>query len=371
MSDTIYKIFTLSPGSTSTKLALYENENCVFKASVQHDTEKLKSFAEIADQLPYRLETISDELKKANMTLDGTAAYAAYCGALAPLAGGTYPVNEMMLHHATIGYSIIHPAMLGSRIIDALARQYGGQAFAVDPPDVDEYDQIARVTGLKEIWRESRVHALNQKETARRYAAKIGKRYEDCNLIVAHMGGGVSVMAHKQGRMVDGNDCANGEGPMSANRPGALPALLLAKLCYSGKYSEKDMHTLLSKRGGFLDHLDTDDGLEVVRRIQAGDQYAKLIYDAMAYQVAKQIGADAVVLAGKVDGIILTGGMSQGAYLVSEITRQVDWIAPVEVFAGDFEMDALANGALRVLRGEEAPKVYTGEPVWNGFVPEE
>lgn len=371
MPEKVYKVFTLSPGSTSTKLAIYENEHCVFKANVAHDTEKLKSFQEISDQLPYRLETIATELEKGGMTLDNTDGYAAYSGALAPLAGGTYPVNDMMLHHATIGYSIIHPAMLGSRIIDALAKQYGGQAFAVDPPDVDEYDQIARVTGLKEVWRESRVHALNQKETARRYAAKLGKKYEDCNLIVAHMGGGVSVMAHRKGRMVDGNDCGNGEGPMSANRPGALPALLLAKLCYSGKYSEKDMHTLLSKRGGFLDHLGTDDGLEVVKRIQAGDQYAKLIYDAMAYQVAKQIGADAVVLGGQIDGIILTGGMAHGEYLVSEITKRVDWIAPVVVYGGDFEMDALCNGALRVLRGEEAPKVYTGEPVWNGFVPEE
>ncbi len=370
MPEKTYKIFTLSPGSTSTKLAIYENENCVFKVNVAHDTEKLKSFKEISDQLPYRLETIRDELSKAGMTLDGTDGYAAYCGALAPMPSGSYPVNAKMLEHATIGYSIIHPAMLGSRIIDQLARQYGGQAFAVDPPDVDEYDQISRVTGLKDIWRESRVHALNQKETARRYAAKIGEKYEDCNLIVAHMGGGVSVMAHKRGRMVDGNDCANGEGPMSANRPGAVPALQLAQLIYSGKYSEKEMINLLRKGGGFLSHLDTDDGLEIMRRIESGDKYAKLIYDAFAYQVAKQIGADAVTLEGRVDGIILTGGMANGDYLVSEIKKRVSWIAPVEVYAGDFEMDALAGGALRVLRGEEAPKVYTGEPVWSGFVAE-
>ncbi|MDO4573341.1 MAG: butyrate kinase, partial [Clostridia bacterium] len=349
MTDKVYKIFTLSPGSTSTKLAIYENENCVFKANVAHDTEKLKSFREVSEQLPYRLETIAEELRKADMTLDGTDGYAAYCGALAPMPSGTYPVNEMMLHHATIGFSIIHPAMLGSRIIDALARQYGGQAFAVDPPDVDEYDQISRVTGLKDIWRESRVHALNQKETARRYAAKLGRRYEELNLIVAHMGGGVSVMAHRGGRMVDGNDCANGEGPMSANRPGALPALQLAQLIYSGRYAEKDMIGMLRKGGGFLSHLDTDDAREIGRRIEAGDKYAKLVYDAFAYQVAKQIGADAVTLGGKVDGIILTGGMANDKYLVAEISGRVDWIAPVQVYAGDFEMDALCNGALRVL----------------------
>lgn len=362
-----YRIFTLSPGSTSTKLGMFENERCIFSANVAHDGAKLAEFKEIGDQLDYRRDTILEELAKAGIGLEGTDAFAALSGGLVSLPGGTYPVNDTLLHHAQVGFTIKHPAMLGAQLVDAFAKSYGGMAFVVDPPDVDEYPEISRVTGLSEIYRESRIHALNHKEAARRYAAMVGKPYESLNLIVAHMGGGISVVAHAKGRMVDGNDCANGEGPMSPNRPGALPAMQLMRLCYSGKYTEKEMHTLLSKRAGLLDHLGTDDGREVGRRIQAGDKYAKLIYDAMIYQIAKQVGADAVTLRGEVNGIVLTGGMANDKYLVETLKTQIEWIAPVHVFAGDFELDALAKGALRVLTGVETPKNYTGIPVWTGF----
>ncbi|PKN28326.1 MAG: butyrate kinase [Deltaproteobacteria bacterium HGW-Deltaproteobacteria-21] len=362
-----YRIFAINPGSTSTKIALFENETEVFASSVSHDAARLEEFREIGDQLPYRKETIMRELAKCNISLRGTDAFAGRGGGLVGLEGGTYIINETLLHHARIGFTVKHPATLGSQLAHEFAATYGGKPFVVNPPDVDEFDPVARVSGLSDVYRESRGHPLNQKEVAIRYARDVGKRYEDLNLVISHIGGGVSVTAHKRGRMADSSDVINGDGPMAPTRAGAIPATAIIKMCFSGKYTEREMYDRITKTGGLVDHLGTSDVTEVLKRIRNKDGYAKIVYDAMIYQIAKNIGAYATVLKGRVDAILLTGGIAHDDYLVDRITDRVKYIAPVVVYAGEFEMEALAAGALRVLTGQEQAKTYTGRPVWDGF----
>ena len=362
-----YKVFAINPGSTSTKIAMFEGEKEIFSRNISHDAEKLKEFKEISDQLPYRKETILSELAQAGIDLKDMDAFAAYSGGLNSMVGGIYPVNDILLQHSREGLTVKHPAILGAQLIHAFSEEYGAPAMLVNPPDVDEFEDLARVTGLKGVYRESRIHVLNQKEVAIRYAAELGKKYEECNFVVCHVGGGLSISAHKHGLMVDGNDVLNGDGPMAPNRSGEVPAVPLIKMCFSGKYTEKEMIAKISKTGGLLGHLGTDDARVIDERIEKGDKYAKLIFDAMAYQLGKYIGSYAVVLEGKVDGIILTGGVSKDKYFTDQIVKRCSWIAPIKIYGGDFEMEALASGAIRALSGEEKMKEYTGKPVWSGF----
>ncbi len=362
-----YKVFAINPGSTSTKIAMFEGDKEVFSKNVSHDAEKLKEFKEISDQFDYRKETILKELAEAGQTLEGVDAFSARGGGLVNVEGGVYKVGEKLLEHARVGYTVKHPATLGAQLADAFAKEYGGVAFVVNPPDVDEFTDVARVTGLKGIYRESRIHALNQKEIGIRYAAKLGKKYEDLNLIICHIGGGISVTAHNHGKMVDSNDIANGDGPMAPTRCGQLPVKDVVTMCFSGKYTEKEMREKITKTGGLVDHLGTSDAREVTEMIKNGNQYAKLIYDAMIYEIGKTAGSMAAVLCGKVDGIIFTGGISHDKYVVEKLTEMLSFIAPITVMAGEFEMEALAAGAIRVLSGKEEAKTYTGIPVWNGF----
>lgn len=362
-----YKVFAINPGSTSTKIAMFEGDKEVFSKNVSHDAEKLKEFKEISDQFDYRKETILKELAEAGQTLEGVDAFSARGGGLVNIEGGVYKVGEKLLEHARVGYTVKHPATLGAQLADAFAKEYGGVAFVVNPPDVDEFTDVARVTGLKGVYRESRIHALNQKEIGIRYAAKLGKKYEDLNLIICHIGGGISVTAHNHGKMVDSNDIANGDGPMAPTRCGQLPVKDVVNMCYSGKYTEKEMREKITKTGGLVDHLGTSDAREVTEMIKNGNQYAKLIYDAMIYEIGKTAGSMAAVLCGEVDGIIFTGGISHDKYVVEKLTRMLSFIAPITVMAGEFEMEALAAGAIRVLSGKEEAKTYTGIPVWNGF----
>ena len=362
-----YKVFAINPGSTSTKIAMFEGDKEVFSKNVSHDAEKLKEFKEISDQFDYRKETILKELAEAGQTLEGVDAFSARGGGLVNVEGGVYKVGEKLLEHARVGYTVKHPATLGAQLADAFAKEYGGVAFVVNPPDVDEFTDVARGTGLKGIYRESRIHALNQKEIGIRYAAKLGKKYEDLNLIICHIGGGISVTAHNHGKMVDSNDIANGDGPMAPTRCGQLPVKDVVTMCFSGKYTEKEMREKITKTGGLVDHLGTSDAREVTEMIKNGNQYAKLIYDAMIYEIGKTAGSMAAVLCGKVDGIIFTGGISHDKYVVEKLTEMLSFIAPITVMAGEFEMEALAAGAIRVLSGKEEAKTYTGIPVWNGF----
>jgi len=365
--DKKYKIFTINPGSTSTKIALFENDRQLFAAGVSQDAAKLKEFREINDQLPYRKETILEELAKANISLEGVDAFVGRGGGLVSVEGGTYTINETLLNHVRTAFSVRHPAILAAQMAHDFATIYGGKAFVVNPEDTDEFDLVARVSGLTDVFRESRGHPLNQKEVALRYAAENGKRYEDLNLVISHIGGGISVTAHRKGRMVDSNDVINGDGPMASTRAGSIPAIPIIKMCYSGKYTEGEMYDRITRRGGLVDHLGTSEVIEVLERIKNGDTYAKLIYDAMIYQIGKNIGAYATVLNGDVDAILLTGGVANDPYLIEKITDMVGYIAPVKVYAGAFEMEALARGALRVLTSQEQPKTYTGIPVWSGF----
>lgn len=362
----IYRIFAINPGSTSTKVALFENDRLIFKADVAHDARELSRFQEISDQLPYRRETILKALADNGLSLEGTDAFAGRGGGLVSLEGGTYGVNDLLLHHARICFTVRHPAVLGSQLAHEFAAEWGGRAFVVNPPDVDEFDETARITGWRGVYRESRIHALNQKEIGIRHAASISKRYEDMNFIIAHIGGGTSVTAHRKGRMIDSNDIVNGDGPMAPTRAGALPARDVIRACFSGKYTERELMDRLTKNGGFVDLLGTADVLEIKQRIANGDAQARLAYDAMILQIAKQIGAMAAALEGTVDGILLTGGIAKDKELTAALERKVGFIAPVTVHAGEFEMEALASGALRVLKGEEQEKTYTGEPVWKG-----
>ncbi len=361
------KILTINPGSTSTKVALFKGTDEIFSSNIAHDAEALKAFGEISDQLEFRKEAILKVLRERNIDLSDVDAYSGRGGGLVALKGGTYEINKKLLEHAKVGFTIKHPATLGSQLAHYFATQYGKRAFVVNPPDVDEFQQVARLTGLKNIHRESRIHALNQKEIGLRFAKEKGRKYSELNLIIAHIGGGVSVTAHEKGRMIDSNDVANGDGPMAPTRCGSLPVASVVKMCYSGKYTEREMLDKTTKTGGFIDHLDTADVLSILERIEGGDKYAELVFNGMIYQIIKAIGSCGAVLKGQVDGIILTGGISYNKYMVEEIRDAVGFIAEVTAMPGEFEMEALASGAIRVMTGQEQAEVYTGVPVWQGF----
>ncbi len=362
-----YKIFTLSPGSTSTKCAVFEDDKLLFKENIHHPKEVLSGFPSVNSQRPYRVGVIMDQLHNHGFKLRDMDAYAAYSGGLESTPGGVFPVNEKMLEDAASGRIADHPATLGAQIIGEFAGALGVPAFVINPPDVDEMDDIARISGIKGIYRESHVHVLNHKEVAMRMAAELGRPYDECNFIVCHVGGGLSIAAHKQGRMVDANDVVNGEGPMAPNRSGYVPLMPLVKRCYSGEYELKDIKRMISKEGGLKSLVGTDDILEVKALRDNGDKWAALVYEAFAYNLAKYIGSYACVLEGKVDAIIMTGGVSNDEEFLNNIRKYAGWIAPVRAYGGDFEMEALAAGALRVLRGEEQPEEYTGKPVFSGF----
>lgn len=362
-----YKVFVINPGSTSTKIALFEGEKKVFQKNVDHDAEELKKFREIRDQLPFRMETILREVEKAGVSLEGVDAWAARCGGLVGLKGGVYAVNEQLLEHARMCFTVKHPNTLGPQIAEQLQKKYGGQMFCVNPPDVDELDDVERITGFHEFFRQAKGHPLNQKENCIRYAAAQGKRYEEMNLICCHIGGGVTVGAHREGRLCCVNDAINGDGPMAPTRAGWLPAVDLMKLCFSGKYSEKELYDRIVKNGGLTDHLGTSDVREIVARIESGDRYAKLVYDAFIYQIGKAVGGCAVALKGKIDGIILTGGIANDRYLVERLTEYIGWLGSISVQAGEFEMEALAAGAIRAMEGREDVLEYTGIPVFENF----
>ena len=360
------KILTVNPGSTSTKIALFEGEEKLFSINVSHDAAMLSQFSDQESQFPYRMETIHKALSENHVDLSGLSACVGRGGGLLAMEGGVYEVTDLVLEHSLHSANgVIHPAGLGPSIANAFAKEYGVPAFAVNPPDVDELQDVARITGIKGVYRNVHLHALNLKETAIRHAASMGKRYEDCNFVVCHIGGGVSVSAHKNGRMIDGYDIVGGEGPMAPTRCGAVPVAEFIE--YMEGKSAKELRALTTRSGGFVSHLGTSDALEVQDMIAAGNEYAKLVWEAFIYQIEKGIGAMAVVLKGKVDGILLGGGIVHNKELVAKITEDCGFIAPVSAYPGEFEMEAMAAGAIRVLKGEEIPKVYTGVKVFQGF----
>ncbi|WP_200773855.1 butyrate kinase [Thermoanaerobacter uzonensis] len=355
----LFLILVINPGSTSTKVAVFRDKEPVFTETLRHNTEELSKYKSIIDQFEFRTQAILNMLKEKGISLSEIDAIVGRGGLLKPIESGTYIVNEKMIEDLKKAERGEHASNLGGIIAYTLAKEHNIEAYIVDPVVVDELENIARITGMPEIEKSSIFHALNQKAIARRLAADLNKKYEEANLIIVHLGGGISIGAHKHGRVVDVNDALNGEGPFSPERAGGLPVLDLVKLCYSGKYAYQEMKKKLIGQGGIVAHLGTNDVREVYKKIEEGDKKAELILDAMAYQTAKEIGAMAVVLKGHVDAIGITGGIAYNEDFVKRISERVKFIAPVYVYPGEDEMLALAQGAYRVLSGEEKAKMYS------------
>lgn len=354
----IYKILTINPGSTSTKIAVFDNDQEVFEKTLRHSSDEIGQFKNISDQFNFRKDVIESELTLANIDLKSLDCIVGRGGLLKPIKGGTYSVTESMLEDLRVGVSGQHASNLGGIIANEFSKELNIPAFIVDPVVVDEMMPVARVSGLADIERRSIFHALNQKAIARRYADEIGKKYSDLNLIVAHMGGGVSIGAHEKGCVVDVANALDGEGPFSPERSGSIPIGSLVDMCYSGKYTIYDMKKKITGKGGLVSYLDTNDVRDVEAMVENGDEKAITVYKAMAYQIAKDIGAGATVLAGKVDAILLTGGIAYSKKFTDLITERVNFIANVKVYPGEDEMIALALGGLRVMRGEEVAQNY-------------
>ncbi len=352
------KILTVNPGSTSTKIAVYNDLTPVLVSTIRHSVEDLSHFDKVQDQFDMRLALVLDELKRDGVPLDFDAVVGRG-GLLKPVPGGVYEVNDVML--AEMEHPLrSHACNLGCRIAyDIASRIPGCRALMADPGVVDELEDVARVSGSPLMPRITTWHALNQRAIARRYAAEYTSvRYEDLNLIICHLGGGISVGAHRHGRCVDVNNAFDGEGPFSPERAGSLPAGSLIDLCYSGRYTIDQLKKRISGKAGLASHLGTTDVAAIIDRIEKGDEHAKLILDAMIYNIAKNIGAAAVVLRGKVDAILLTGGIAHAAYVTDGIKNYVDFLAPVYIYPGEDEMLALAANGLGALRGELEVKQY-------------
>lgn len=353
-----YKLLVINPGSTSTKIAVYEDKKEIFEETLRHQTEEIQKYPTIADQLDFRKELILEILAKNNFDIKQLNAVVGRGGMLKPIEGGTYEVNATMVEDLRVGVQGPHASNLGGILAREIADSVGGRAFIVDPVVVDELSEVAKITGHPELPKKSKFHALNQKAVAKRYANENGKNYEDLNLIVVHMGGGVSVGAHKNGRVVDVNNALDGDGPFSPERAGSLPVGDLVKMCYSGKYTQAEVYNKIVGKGGYVAYLGLNDQREVESKIESGDKKAELAYNAFIYQIASAIGEKAVALEGKVDSIILTGGIAYSKRATQDIKNKVSWIAPLTIYAGEDEMLALAEGALRILNGEENTKVY-------------
>ncbi len=353
-----YQILTINPGSTSTKIGLYQDTKEIFSQNISHNATDIAQFSSITDQIHFRLESINSFLTCQNVNPADFSAVVGRGGLLKPMVSGTYQINDCMLADLQHGRYGAHASNLGAILADLIAKQGGCPGYIVDPVVVDELAPVARITGRPEISRKSIFHALNQKAAAKRFAKSINRSYQSLNLIVAHLGGGISVGCHAFGEVLDVNNALDGEGPFSPERAGTLPAGQLAEKIIAEKLDYKTIARLLAGQGGLVAYLGTNDVREVEHRAAAGDQQAALIYQAMVYTIAKSIAAAAVPVCGKVDHIILTGGIAYSEQLTSKLKEYIGFIAPVTVMAGENELQALAEGAYRVLTGEESAREY-------------
>ncbi|HEX9652376.1 MAG TPA: butyrate kinase [bacterium] len=351
------KILVINPGSTSTKVALFEDTQPAWQETIEHASSELQRFVQVSEQLDWRSSLISRLLEEKRLAPDELAAVVGRGGLLKPVSGGTYIINERMLDDARNGIQGEHAANLGCALAAQIAKTGNVPAYVVDPISVDEFEPLARYSGHPQIERRCLAHALSIHAVARDAAEKLGVDFHQTNFVVAHLGGGISVAAVRHGRIIDVND-ASSDGPFSPERTGGLPLQPFIGLCFSGKFSERDIRKQVMGSGGLLAFLGTSSAKEVESQIAAGDQKAHEVYQAMAYQIAKEIGAMSAVLHGGVRAIILTGGLAKSNLLTGWITERVKNVAEVLIFAGEFEMEALAAGALRVLTGEEAAKIY-------------
>lgn len=353
-----YKLLIINPGSTSTKIGVYEGEKEVLEETLRHSSEEILKYDTIFDQLDFRKEVILNVLKEKGIDINELDAVVGRGGMLKPIEGGTYEVNDAMVEDLKIGVQGPHASNLGGILSNEIAKEIGKRAFIVDPVVVDEMEEVARLSGVPELPRKSKFHALNQKAVAKRYAKEHNTSYEDVNLIVVHMGGGVSVGAHRKGRVIDVNNALDGDGPFSPERAGGVPSGELLEMCFSGKYSKEEVYKKLVGKGGFVAYANTNDARDLIKLSQEGDEKGSLIFDAFIYQIAKEIGSMAVVLDGEVDSIVLTGGIAYSDYVTNAINKKVKWIAPMVVYGGEDELLALAQGAIRVLDGVEEAKIY-------------
>lgn len=353
-----FKILVLNPGSTSTKIALFNNMEKVFEETLRHSKSDLEKFDSIIAQKDYRFEMIQKALKDNNMRFEDVDAIAARGGIIKPIESGTYIIDDGMLKDLYGPSASKHASALAGIIGYELKNRYNIPAYVVDPVVVDELQDIARISGIAGIDRISIFHALNQKAIAKNTAKDLNKKYEDCNFIVAHMGGGISVAAHQKGKVIDVNNAIDGEGPFSPERCGGIAMNDVVEMCFSNKYSKDEIKAFATKSGGLLSYLQTNDLRDVEKMIDENNGYALLIYKAMAYQIAKEIGAMAVVMKGKVDAIVLTGGLAYSQKFSDLIQEQVEFIAPVKRYPGEFELEALTMGVLAVLNNEEEAKTY-------------
>ena len=353
------RILVVNPGSTSTKIAVYEEEKPILLRNITHTAEELAPFDAITEQQDFRRQLVLDELKRSDIPLEFNAVIGRG-GLVKPIAGGVYEINYQMIEdtlHGCVMHN--HACNLGCLIAHEIAATIPGcRAFIADPGVVDELTPLARISGSPLMPRICIWHALNQRAIARRYARGIGREYEDLNLIICHLGGGISVAAHEHGRTIDANNALDGEGPLSPERAGSLPAADLIRLCYSGKFTEKQLLKRIAGQAGLTAHLGTNNMREILQRIKDGDEHAQLLVDAMIYHTAKQIASESAVLCGQIDAILLTGGMAHSDYIVGELRRRIGFLAPVYVFPGEDEMEALALNALAVLQGKRQAKIY-------------
>ena len=352
-------ILAINPGSTSTKISVYEDTTEVFTKTLRHSNEELAPYKNVIDQLDFRKETIKAALKENNIDVNSLAIIVGRGGLVKPIPSGCYEVNAAMIEDIKTGKNGEHASNLGAIIANEQANEVGGiKALIADPVVVDELEPVARISGHAAFPRVSIFHALNQKAIAKLYAKNNGKDYKDLNIIVAHLGGGVSVGIHSKGRVIDVNDALRGEGPFSPERSGGLPAAAIVDACFSGKYTEKQIRKMISGEGGIVSYLGTNSFMDVENRVNAGDPEAILINEAFAYQLAKEIGAMSTVVEGKVDAIIITGGIAYNKDLMEIVKRKVQFIAPVSIYPGEDEMGALAGNGLAILNGTEEVKVY-------------
>ena len=366
MSDRVYRIFIINPGPTSTKLSLFENRKNVFTTDVFHDSSVLLTFPTINDQLEYRMKVIHEFLEEDHIDMRGIDAVVGRGGGCYAVPGGIYEVDEKLIEDTrALKGGLYHASMLGVQMAAEIHKKYGGLCIMMDPPIVDELCDDARITGLKGVYRRAVPHALNLKATARHHAKLMGKRYDECNFIVCHIDGGISITAHDHGRMIDGNDAGGGEGPFTPTRMGSLAIT-------DGRRVLKDLddetiRDLCSQAGGLTNWFGTSNSDVIHKMVEDGDEVAVRVWNAMIYQVIKWIGMMSTPLKGKVDAILLTGGLLRFPEVGERIEESCGWIAPVFQYPGEFEQEAMAAGAMRVLTGEEQMKKYPGKPVWSGF----
>lgn len=349
-----YNILTINPGSTSTKIALFKDNELEFEQVLRHPAEELNQFSKLIDQYEYRKEKIINFLEEKNITLKDLDAISCRGGLIGPIPSGTYTINDSLF--TRLSTDVVHASNLAGIIGYNLSKELGIPSYITDPVTVDEMAPIAKVTGIPGIERKSKFHALNQKAIARRAAKQLNRRYDESNFIVIHIGGGISIGAHEKGKVIDVNNVIDGDGPMAPTRAGSIPVEGVIDLCFSGKYTRTELKEYISQRAGLTDYLGTSDVRDVQEMMEQGNEQAKMLYEAMAYQICKNVGAMATVLKGKIDAIVVTGGVAYSKQFIRLLKERIDFLGEVIVIPGEEEMLALAEGALRVLTGEEEAK---------------